>query len=131
MRNIILALLMVSSFPAGAGEASCNTLRENLKTADNLLNSASLANNFNDAKRAMDKSKSAVNAVAADARACPCVEAANQFEKAATKFRRAGIAASVGEYNKYTRQGVKEYGAAINGLNNCPASQQTEQTPAE
>lgn len=124
MRKIMLSLLLISSFPAVAAEASCNALREDLKTAADLLNSASLANNFNDAKRAMEKSKYGINAVAADARACPCIDAADQFDKAATKFRRASIAGSVGEYNEYSRQGVKEYGTAIGALNSCPASQQ-------
>jgi len=127
----MLVLLLVGSIPAAAAEASCDAIRGDLKTAADLLNGASLANNFNDAKRAMEKGKSAVKAVAEDARACPCTDAADQFDNAASKFRRASIAGSVGEYNEYTRQGVKEYGVAIDALNNCPASQQAEQPRSE
>ena len=124
MRTIMLALLLISSFPAVAAEASCSALREDLKTAANLLNSASLANNFNDAKRAMEKGKYAVNAEAGDAQACPGEDAAEQGQKPTSRFQREIDAGSVGEYNEYSRQGVKEYGAAIDALNSCQASQQ-------
>jgi hypothetical protein len=130
MKKIIPMLFMVAgSFPILTHAASCDQLRDHINNASGLLNKAQQAKSFDDAKRGMNNAKYAINEVAEDARSCPCVEAADLFDGAATKIRRASDADVVGKYNDFVRLGVEGYGAAIDALNACPASQQNPDAP--
>ncbi|MDP2248197.1 MAG: hypothetical protein Q8J65_08705 [Nitrosomonadales bacterium] len=126
MRKItqLLLIMMTSSLPAMTYAASCDNLREDIKTASDYLNSSQQAKSLDDAKRMMNKAKYAINEIANDARECPCLDAANLFDDAATKIRRASDADVAGRFNDFVKQGVELYGAGIDALNSCPESQQ-------
>lgn len=126
MKLIPILFVIASSFPAMVYAASCDKLREDIKTASDLLNKAQQATNFTDARQVMNNAKYVINEVAEDSRTCPCVEAGDLFDNAATKIRRASDADTVGKFNDYGEQGVKTFGAAIDALNSCPASQEKE-----
>jgi hypothetical protein len=123
----IFLLLITSSISTMAHAASCDQLRDDIQIASNLLNKAQEAKSFNDAKRLMNNAKSAISEVAEDSRSCPCMDAANLFDDAAAKIRRASDADGIGRFNEYGRQGVEIFGAAIDALNNCPESQKNPQ----
>ncbi len=128
MKKIIPTLLLtIASFPVIVHAASCDKLRSNINNASDLLNKAQQAKSFNDAKRGMNSAKYAMNDVAEDARSCPCAEAADLFDDAATKIRLARDADATGRFNDYVKQGIERFGAAIDALNACPASQQKSQ----
>jgi hypothetical protein len=69
--------------------------------------------------------------VAEIARSCPCVDVADLFDSAATKFARASMADVSGQYNHFVRLGVEEYRGAVESLNACPQSQQTPEPSPE
>lgn len=115
----IFLAFAVGSFSMGV-HAACDQLRENIGVASELLNKTQQASRFDEARRGMKQAGSAIGTVADDARDCPCPDAANLFDDAAAKVRRASDADGVGRFNVFTKQGVEFYGAAIDALNACP-----------
>ena len=124
MKKVQMLLLIVGFFPLMAHAASCDQLRDEMQTAADLLNKAQEAKTFEDAKRGMHKAKYAINEVADSARSCPCVEAAELFDSAASKISRGSNADVTGRFNYYVRQGIEGFQQAIEALNACSASQQ-------
>lgn len=129
MKSLVSLVLMCTV--AGASTivhaGSCDKLRDDIEITSGLINRAQEAKSFNDAKRAMHSAKFAMNQIAEDARDCPCMDAADLFDDAATKISRASDADVVGRYNDFSKQGVQLYGAAIDALNSCIASQKSPQ----
>lgn len=122
--KIVQILLLITGFvPAMVHGASCDQLEGNMQTAADLLNKAQEAKTFEDAKRGMNKAKYAINEIADSARSCPCAEAANMFDSAASKISRGSNADVTGRFNHYVRQGIAGFQEAIDALNACPASQ--------
>ncbi|CAG0996672.1 hypothetical protein MTYP_02599 [Methylophilaceae bacterium] len=123
----LLLVLIAGSFPLMVHAASCDKLREDIDTASGLLNKSQQAKSFDEARRVMNSARHAINEIAEDARDCPCFDAANLFDDAATRVRRASDADAVGRFNDFGRQGVEMYGAAIEALNACPESRKSPQ----
>lgn len=129
--TIVQMLLLVAGFmPALVHGASCDQFEGNMQTAADLLNKAQEAKTFDDAKRGMSKAKYAINEVADAARTCPCAEAADLFDSAASKISRGSIADVSGRFNHYVRQGIAGFQEAIEALNACPASPANQPVPA-
>jgi len=124
MKILLPIFLLMLSNISFAAQPACDELRADIETASELLNKAQEASSFDNARQVMDNAKYSINQIAEDARSCPCNDAAALFDAAATKLRRASDADSVGKFNQYSSKGIENYGAAIDALNNCPASQQ-------
>src|SRR5690606_12371688 len=127
--QIFLAFI-IGSFSIMAHAASCDQLRADIKTASDLLNKAQQASRFDDAKRGIKKAGTAINTLAEDSRSCPCIDAANLFDDAAAKIRRASDTDAIGRSTGYSEPGGEIDGAAIGALNACPESLQ-EKPPGD